>query len=200
MTEITQPDTALAPLLETSLELIDLPVGLVDAEGLVVWTNAAVTDLLGARVGDSFLEFLPDELHDVARTRLVRKLRGAEATTHRLDLLDPSGRRVEVLLRSSPLRQNGSAAVLCVVIPMATLQVCGRASAAASLTPRQEQVLRLLAEGLDTDEIAERMGIALETARNHIRGLLNRLEVHSRLGAVLAGLRLGVLELDELDA
>jgi DNA-binding CsgD family transcriptional regulator len=198
MTETAQTDTARTPFLETNLELIDLPVGLVDAGGVVVWTNEAVADLLGARVGDSFLEFLPEELHDAARGRLVGKLRGAAATTHRLDLLGQNGRRVEVVLRSSPVRRNGSAAVLFVVIPLGPLQVCGRASA-TPLTPRQEQVLRLLAEGLDTEQIAERLGVALETARNHIRGLLNRLEVHSRLGAVLEGLRRGVLELDAID-
>jgi PAS domain S-box-containing protein len=197
MTETTEPDTARAPFLETNLELTDLPVGLVDAGGVVVWTNDAVTELLGARVGDSFLEFLPEELHDAAAARLVRKLSGAAATTHRLDLLGPDGRRVEVVLRSSPVRRHGSPVVLCVVIPLGPLQVCGRASA-APLTPRQEQVLQLLAEGLDTEQIAERLGVALETARNHIRGLLNRLEVHSRLGAVLEGLRRGVLELDAL--
>jgi DNA-binding CsgD family transcriptional regulator len=65
------------------------------------------------------------------------------------------------------------------------------------LTPRQREVLQLLAEGLDTGEIAERLGVAPETARNHIRGLLGRLEAHSRLEAVVFARRRGLL--DRLD-
>ena len=75
----------------------------------------------------------------------------------------------------------------------------GRASFAAGdpqqleLTPRQLETLQLLGEGLETKGIAERLGVAEETARNHIRAVLRVLEVHSRLEAVVAGLRLGLL-------
>jgi DNA-binding NarL/FixJ family response regulator len=62
------------------------------------------------------------------------------------------------------------------------------------LTPRQQEVLQLLAEGLKTHEIAQRLGVADETARNHIRGLLRAIGAHSRLEAVLIGLRLGALD------
>ena len=121
------------------------------------------------------------------------------ASMHKLELLPRNGRRVRVLLHSSPVKRDGAlVGVLGMVIPMRTLHVC-RNGGAQPLTPRQEQVLRLLAEGRDTEEIAEQLGVALETARNHIRGLLSRLEVHSRLGAVLEGLRRGVLNLDELE-
>jgi DNA-binding NarL/FixJ family response regulator len=61
------------------------------------------------------------------------------------------------------------------------------------LTPRQLETLRLLGEGLETKQIAERLGVADETARNHIRALLRALGVHSRLEAVVAGRRLGLL-------
>ena len=61
------------------------------------------------------------------------------------------------------------------------------------LTPRQREVLSLLGEGLETPEIARRLGIADETARNHIRGLVRAVGAHSRLEAVLIGLRAGVI-------
>jgi DNA-binding NarL/FixJ family response regulator len=61
------------------------------------------------------------------------------------------------------------------------------------LTPRQLEVLRLLADGLTTEQIAAKLGIAQETARNHIRLLLNELRVHSRLAAVVAAFRNGWL-------
>ena len=53
------------------------------------------------------------------------------------------------------------------------------------LTPRQLDVLRHLAKGHSTQAIATSLGISKETVRNHVRGLLRRLRVHSRLEAVM---------------
>jgi DNA-binding CsgD family transcriptional regulator len=52
------------------------------------------------------------------------------------------------------------------------------------LTPRQRQVLTLLAEGVTARGIAERLGLAETTARNHIRAVLGELGAHSQLEAV----------------
>ena len=52
------------------------------------------------------------------------------------------------------------------------------------LTPRQGQVLRLLAEGVTARGIADRLGLAETTARNHIRAVLGELGAHSQLEAV----------------
>lgn len=64
----------------------------------------------------------------------------------------------------------------------------GRATAptetSVRLTPRQRQVLRLLAEGVTARGIAERLGIAETTARNHIRAVLSELGAHSQIEAV----------------
>ena len=55
---------------------------------------------------------------------------------------------------------------------------------AARLTPRQLQVLRLLAEGVTARGIATRLGLAETTVRNHIRAVLGELGAHSQLEAV----------------
>jgi DNA-binding NarL/FixJ family response regulator len=52
------------------------------------------------------------------------------------------------------------------------------------LTPRQAEVLRLLEHGRSTDQIAQDLHLSVETVRNHIRGILKALGVHSRLEAV----------------
>ena len=52
------------------------------------------------------------------------------------------------------------------------------------LTPRQRQVLRLLADGVTARGIAERLGLAETTTRNHIRAVLTELGAHSQLEAV----------------
>jgi len=62
-----------------------------------------------------------------------------------------------------------------------------------SLSPRERDVLRLLAQGLGTDDIAERLVVNRTTVRNHIQHILAKLEVHNRLEAVVAGLRRSLL-------
>ncbi len=62
-----------------------------------------------------------------------------------------------------------------------------------ALTPRQQEVLELLARGASTRRIADELGIAEDTARNHIRFLLSELGVHTRLEAVAIAFRNGWL-------
>jgi PAS domain S-box-containing protein len=54
-----------------------------------------------------------------------------------------------------------------------------------SLSPRELEVLALMAQGLDTDAIASSLVIGRSTVRNHIQRILHKLEVHTRLEAVL---------------
>jgi PAS domain S-box-containing protein len=63
------------------------------------------------------------------------------------------------------------------------------ASVIDQLTLRERDVLRLLAEGLGTQELAERLFVSSTTARNHVQHILNKLDVHSRLEAVALALR-----------
>lgn len=53
-----------------------------------------------------------------------------------------------------------------------------------ALTPRERQVLSLLAQGLSTDEMADTLSISPSTTRNHVQSILGKLNVHSRLEAV----------------
>lgn len=63
-----------------------------------------------------------------------------------------------------------------------------------ALTPRELEVLRCLADGLGTSEIADRMVISVSTARNHIQSILDKLGAHSRTEAVMAGIRQGLIK------
>ena len=62
------------------------------------------------------------------------------------------------------------------------------------LTPREREVLRTLAEGLDSEEIAERLNISVKTERNHISSIFAKLGVHSRLQALVFAARYGVVD------
>jgi PAS domain S-box-containing protein len=63
------------------------------------------------------------------------------------------------------------------------------------LTPREIEVLQALAEGLDSEQIAQRLHISLRTERNHMANILAKLGVHSQLQALVFALRHGVVEI-----
>jgi two-component system NarL family response regulator len=64
----------------------------------------------------------------------------------------------------------------------------------ARLTSREREVLRILAAGGNNNKIAETLFISPQTARTHIRNLLIKLELHSRLEAAAFATRIGLLE------
>jgi DNA-binding CsgD family transcriptional regulator len=65
----------------------------------------------------------------------------------------------------------------------------------AALTPREIQVLSLLAEGASNKSIARRLGISVHTVKFHVASLLDKFEAIGRTDAVAHALRLGVIEL-----
>jgi RNA polymerase sigma factor (sigma-70 family) len=62
------------------------------------------------------------------------------------------------------------------------------------LTPREKEVLRLMAEGTSSREIASRLGISYTTVRTHIRSLGSKLGVHSKLEAIVKARELALVE------
>jgi len=64
-----------------------------------------------------------------------------------------------------------------------------------SLTPRERDVLELLAEGRSNDEIALALGVRTTTVRFHVRALLAKLDAENRTAAVVRSVRLGLLSL-----
>lgn len=66
---------------------------------------------------------------------------------------------------------------------------------AAGLTPREREVLALLAEGASNKTIARRLGISVHTAKFHVGSLLDKLDATGRTDAVMHAARLGVIEL-----
>lgn len=62
------------------------------------------------------------------------------------------------------------------------------------LTPREKEVLRMMAEGTSSREIAKKMGISYTTVRTHIRSLGSKLGVHSKLEAIVKARELALVE------
>lgn len=66
---------------------------------------------------------------------------------------------------------------------------------ALDLTPRERQVLAILAEGASNREIAARLGISPHTAKFHVRSLYDKLDATGRVDAVAHAARIGAIQL-----
>jgi DNA-binding CsgD family transcriptional regulator len=64
-----------------------------------------------------------------------------------------------------------------------------------AITPRETQVLALLAEGMSNRGIALRLGISIHTAKFHVKALLDKLDAVGRTDAVAHAARLGLIQL-----
>ena len=65
-----------------------------------------------------------------------------------------------------------------------------------TLTPREQQVMRLLAEGHSTKQIAENLFISAKTVENHRSNIMSKLEVHTIMELVRYAARLGLIDVD----
>ncbi len=67
---------------------------------------------------------------------------------------------------------------------------------ALRLTERELDVLRLVAKGLSNRDVAHRLAISENTVKNHVRNMLEKLQLHSRMEAVMYAVREKLVELE----
>jgi DNA-binding NarL/FixJ family response regulator len=65
---------------------------------------------------------------------------------------------------------------------------------AEQLSPRERQVLTLLAEGANSEDIAGRLSVSPNTVRTHVQSILTKLQVHSRLEAATFAVKFGIVK------
>jgi DNA-binding CsgD family transcriptional regulator len=175
-----------------ALRRLGFPVGVVDANGVVVWQNDAMRrelgDRLGARVGE---RVVPEERRRF-REAFVQSLLHGKAQDFEVSMETRNGiRRTEV--SAAPLYESGRiVGVFGVLRP--ERRPAPPPNPRVKLTPRQRDVLAQLVSGCSTQEIAEGLGIAPETVRNHLRGIFRALGVHSRVQAVIRAKELGIVD------
>lgn len=69
--------------------------------------------------------------------------------------------------------------------------------ARSNLTPRERQVLHLVAKGLTNKEIGRVLGISDNTARNHVNSIIEKLEVSDRTEAATIAIRQGLVSMTD---
>lgn len=102
--------------------------------------------------------------------------------------------RLASLLGDAPglrLVNSGDAADVLVVMPSRI----EAESDAETLTPREREVLALLAEGASNKLIARRLGISVHTAKFHVGSVIDKLDAMGRTDAVTHAVRLGIIQL-----
>ena len=183
----------IAPDLAPSIAKLRVPAYVLDRTGTVRWMNAAAIVHFGDLRGLAIRDIVAPENLTLARQEFAAKLLGVvEATEARVVLRTADGKSIPVDISSTQLVEGNS-----------IIGVFGLADPASAplealthtphLTPRQLDVLRHLAVGHSTDRIARALGIATETVRNHVRVILDKLEVHTRLAAVIRAHELGLI-------
>ena len=63
-----------------------------------------------------------------------------------------------------------------------------------TLSARQQEILQMLADGMQTDAVADKLGLSTETVRTHTKRILAKLEASTRTQAVAIGIRHGLIE------
>jgi DNA-binding CsgD family transcriptional regulator len=183
----------IAPDLAPSIAMLTVPAYILDRNGVVRWLNQAAVDHFGDLRGKRIGQIVEPEHLDFARREFAAKMLGtAETTEGTVTLRTVDDRRVRVDVSSTQLLDQGSIVGVFGLADPEDLPAPAD-SRSVHLTPRQLDVLRHLAAGHSTERIAEALGIAPDTVRNHIRGILSNLGVHSRLAAVMRGHELGLV-------
>jgi DNA-binding NarL/FixJ family response regulator len=65
-----------------------------------------------------------------------------------------------------------------------------------TLTPREQEVMRLIAEGYSSRQVAKKLFISPKTAENHRANIMNKLGLHSTLDLIRYAARLGLIDID----
>jgi DNA-binding CsgD family transcriptional regulator len=114
-----------------------------------------------------------------------------------LDVADPAlADRLAAVLADVPgLRLVGAGEPADAAVMLVAAGRSPQTDVEVPLTPRELEVLALLAEGASNKMIARRLGISVHTAKFHVGSLLDKLDAVGRTDAVAHAARLGVIHL-----
>jgi PAS domain S-box-containing protein len=165
-----------------ALERVSVPSYVVDEHQIIRWVNPAARRLVGDVRGRQVTSVVAPEETRRAREAFAKHMVGNEDVDGPVVLIDEAGERVTVEVSSVCLYEGHR--VIGVFGQLSDIDLESEPPPHPHLTPRQSEVLRLLEHGRSTEQIARELHLSMETVRNHVRGILRALGVHSRLEAV----------------
>src|SRR5947209_11050719 len=181
------------------VDTLVVPASLHDVDGRFVHMNAAAERASGTTnarlLGLHYTELLPEEARANVEAQFRRAVECGEPTDFETVFVDASGQLRGVRAQHLPLR-SGDSIVGVLILAFAAQRPPPRPAGLESpprLTPRQREILDLIAAGLSTSEMATKLTISTETVRNHLRSVFKELDVHTRLEAIVTARRLGLL-------
>jgi len=169
---------------ESALERVRVPSYVLDRQGIIRWVNPAARGIVGDVRGRHLTSVVAPEDKRRALEVFIRNLTGSpHGSDNQVVVIGVDGERVAIEVSAVPL--VGGERVIGVFGQVKRLEEQSPPPPPhPHLTPRQNEVLRLLQHGRSTQQIASELHVSIATARNHIRHLLRTLGVHSRIEAV----------------
>ncbi|MDX6640737.1 MAG: hypothetical protein QOF12_1748 [Solirubrobacteraceae bacterium] len=169
------------------------PVVLVDESRRFVDVNEAVLALLGQTRGGIIGRVTSDLMRVEERTDAIKRWavlvkRGEDSG--RQTFVRPDGKEVEAHFAGRMTTIEGrrlAVFVVDVIVPQTTPPA---EPAVADVTPRERDVIGLIARGANTQAISAELSISGETVRTHVRNAMRRLGVHTRAQLVAITLAL----------
>jgi DNA-binding CsgD family transcriptional regulator len=64
------------------------------------------------------------------------------------------------------------------------------------LSPREREIMHLMAEGMTAEAIGDQIGVSVETVRTHVRNVIRKLQARNRVHAIAMALERGEIALD----
>lgn len=179
------------------VDRLAVPASLHDVEGRFLHMNASAEQVSGRTIaemrGRPFTDPVPPAARDAVSAHFRRALTG-EPTAFETVFVDGRGVVRGVRAQHLPLIDGDEVVgVLIIAFDVLPAPSSIKLDPPPKLTPRQHEILELIASGMSTVEIAGRLTLSTETVRNHLRGLLRELNAHTRIEAVATAQRLGLL-------
>jgi DNA-binding CsgD family transcriptional regulator len=163
------------------------PVVITGGDGTVIAQNKSARRMLGPGTGQycwDVMGKLEDTEELPCRRGCVHELLALGVDCSRHSVFKLGGKRHDL----SCIPANG--VVVCMLSPLCS----DPPKFSESLSPREREILRLLADGETTSSVANSLGVRESTIRTHVERMRSKLCVNTRAAVVAEGFRLGYLD------
>src|SRR3954447_2653562 len=170
------------------------PMALVDEDRRIVEVNPSATALTGfARsqlIGRAADDFVPDHEKEGFDREWRQLLLTGDGNAER-EMLCADGGRVTIQYRASRSIVGERRLVLYLATQVRPALEAAQPTAirSYSFSPREQEIVRLVAQGLTTRDIADQLRLSLETVRTHIRNAMGKLSARTRAQLVAKALQ-----------